>query len=76
MDLFQVVIIGFVLVASVAVIAAFVAMVSAADRRTPKGRVPVGIAPGWYPDARDESLLRYFDGRSPTDRTSRRELEG
>ncbi|MGA9872493.1 MAG: DUF2510 domain-containing protein [Rhodococcus sp. (in: high G+C Gram-positive bacteria)] len=74
MDLFQIVIIGFVAVASMTVVAGFVAMVIGSDRRTPRGRVKVRIAPGWYPDAQDETLLRYFDGRVPTGRTSRREL--
>jgi hypothetical protein len=29
-------------------------------------------APGWYPDANDQTLMRYFDGRSWTSDTKPR----
>ena len=31
-----------------------------------------GLAPGWYPDQQDMSLMRYFDGRVWTAQTERR----
>jgi hypothetical protein len=74
MDLFQVVVITIVAVASVAVIAGFVVMVVGSERRANNGRARTRIAPGWYPDANDESLLRYFDGRVPTQKTAKREV--
>lgn len=74
MDLFQIVVITFVAVASITVAAGFVAMLVGTEQHDPRGRKNFRIAPGWYPDAQDESLLRYFDGRVPTHRTARREL--
>ena len=74
MDLFQLVVTGFVVVASFSVVAGFVAMLVGSERRSPSKRHKSRIAPGWYPDAQDESLLRYFDGRVPTQKTSRREV--
>ncbi|MBY6414061.1 DUF2510 domain-containing protein [Rhodococcus sp. BP-252] len=73
MDLFQIVVITIVAVASVAVIAGFLVMVVGSERRA-TGRAKTRIAPGWYPDAHDESLLRYFDGRVPTQKTAKREV--
>ncbi len=72
MDTFPIVVI--VLVAgggSFAVVAGFVAML-ASGRRIPSRVSKSRIAPGWYPDAQDDTLLRYFDGRVPTPETSRR----
>lgn len=74
MDLFQVVVIGILALASFTVVAGFVVMLIGSARRQPARRAKVRIAPGWYPDAQDESLLRYFDGRVPTQQTSRREM--
>ncbi|WP_072806550.1 DUF2510 domain-containing protein [Rhodococcoides yunnanense] len=74
MDFFQIVVITIVALASVAVVAGFVVMVVRSERRSPSRRTKTRIAPGWYPDASDETLLRYFDGRVPTRKTSRREL--
>ncbi|MDT5348862.1 MAG: hypothetical protein QOH91_2149 [Mycobacterium sp.] len=31
-----------------------------------------GVAPGWYPDQNDSSMMRYFDGQSWTSETRRR----
>lgn len=72
MDMFEIVVSMFVGVASIAVVAGFVAMLVSSDRRPGGRRHRARIAPGWYPDAKDESLLRYFDGRVPTGETSRR----
>lgn len=71
MDTFQIVVIVLVAGASFAVVAGFVAML-ASGRRTPSRTAKSRIAAGWYPDAQDETLLRYFDGRVPTSETSRR----
>lgn len=38
-----------------------VAIASSSNART--GAVATGPAPGWYPDAHDPHLVRYFDGR-------------
>ncbi|AYJ50436.1 DUF2510 domain-containing protein [Rhodococcus sp. P1Y] len=74
MNLFEIVVIAVLALASVAVVFGLVVMLISSERRAPARRSKVRIAPGWYPDAHDESLLRYFDGRVPTRRTSRREL--
>lgn len=74
MDLFEVVVIAILALASFTVVAGFVVMLIGSERRSPARRVKVEIAPGWYPDAHDESILRYFDGRAPTRKTSKREL--
>lgn len=51
-------------------------MVAARSRRVPQPQSPAyqqtGPAPGWYPDARDPGLMRYFDGRVWTSSTSPR----
>lgn len=31
-----------------------------------------GLAPGWYPDQNDQTLMRYFDGQVWTSRTEPR----
>jgi hypothetical protein len=31
-----------------------------------------GLAPGWYPDQHDQTLMRYFDGQVWTSRTQPR----
>ncbi|WP_176444281.1 DUF2510 domain-containing protein [Rhodococcoides kyotonense] len=74
MDLFQIVVITIVAVVSASVIAGFVVMVVGSERRATNGRAKTSIAPGWYPDAHDETLLRYFDGRVPTQKTAKREV--
>lgn len=71
MDTFQIVVVVLVVGASLAVVAGFVAML-ASGRRTASRTSESRIAPGWYPDAQDKTLLRYFDGRVPTPETSRR----
>lgn len=73
MDLFQIAVIAFLAIGSCAVLAGIGATVVSSERRSPSRRKKTGIAPGWYPDAQDETLLRYFDGREPTRQTSRRE---
>lgn len=77
MSVFQIVVITAVVAVSFAVIGGFVAMVVVSNKRSvdlPR-RSRAQIAAGWYPDAADESLLRYFDGRQPTLKTSRRDAE-
>ncbi|MFE3441520.1 DUF2510 domain-containing protein [Nocardia sp. NPDC059180] len=38
----------------------------------PVGRPPAAMAPGWYPDHADPSLLRWFDGQQWTPQTQPR----
>lgn len=43
--------------------------------RQPVAQQPVatsGLAPGWYPDQNDQTLMRYFDGQVWTSRTQPR----
>ncbi|WP_206510452.1 DUF2510 domain-containing protein [Rhodococcus sp. BGS-1C] len=74
MEAIQIVVIALVAVASCAIVAGFVAMLVSSERRDLGRDDEYGIAPGWYPDAQDKTLLRYFDGRIPTRETARREL--
>ncbi|OBI95694.1 DUF2510 domain-containing protein [Mycobacterium asiaticum] len=64
---------GAVAIAGVA--AVIVVLVRLADSPKTESYVPHGwpavpaTAPGWYPDASDPTLLRYFDGRQWTSAT-------
>ena len=43
------------------------------ERPVPQETVAAsGLAPGWYPDQNDQTLMRYFDGRAWTSRTQPR----
>ena len=45
-----------------------------ADQRRSRGGGPTaGPPPGWYPDQRDPSLMRYYDGHTWTSATAPRQ---
>ena len=52
-----------------AIVFVFVLILRSATPPSPPGAGPVSAAPGWYPDAQNASLLRYFDGRAWTEST-------
>jgi Protein of unknown function (DUF2510) len=67
-----------ILLVIVAVVIAIIRAVSAGPRRTTVVEQPAvrqappaasGLAPGWYPDQNDPSLMRYYDGRVWTAQT-------